>query len=426
MARQGIKAVHGGEKSRRGAKRSAPKRQQTRGSTASAACTLPAGQADAQTASLPSEECVHRSTSRQILVLYSGPARNNVRFAKRQAERAAAMIELIPHQPFDFDQTLRFVLSPPQLQNGRQFEPLLDHWVDGEYRRLMMAGGEPVLYGLSSCGGPGGHTLRLRILQGRKDAATLRRLRQAVENQFKLGFDLQPFYAMAQRDAVLARLSEHFAGMRIPQTPGVFEAVICAILEQQVNLSFAHKVKKWLIETYGAHTDFEERRYSAFPQPAALARATAPELRKLQISGPKARYLTGIARAVVEGSLDLEALVGQEPAAALRVLTAQKGVGDWTAHYVGMRALGHVDSLPAADVGLQKAIQFFYRLRKQPDAARVEKLARPWKGWRSYATFYLWLTYWKDASWRKQVQQEAAANAPRRRSRQSARATPTA
>ena len=87
-------------------------------------------------------------------------------------------------------------------------------------------------------------------------------------------------------------------------------------------------------------------------------------------------------------------------------LLEHKGVGPWTAHYVGLRALGHLDCLPAADVGLQKAIQRFYRLRRQPSAGRVEKLARNWSGWRSYATFYLWLTFWEDATWKEAFLQE--------------------
>ena len=39
-------------------------------------------------------------------------------------------------------------------------------------------------------------------------------------------------------------------------------------------------------------------------------------------------------------------------------------------------------------------------LRKQPSPDRVEKLAARWPGWRSYATFYLWLTYWEDREWK--------------------------
>jgi DNA-3-methyladenine glycosylase II len=98
--------------------------------------------------------------------------------------------------------------------------------------------------------------------------------------------------------------------------------------------------------------------------------------------------------------LDLEGLRDLDPALAHTRLMEQKGVGPWTAQYVGLRALGHLDCLPAADVGLQRVIRDLYGLRQQPSAAQVEKLAERWAGWRSYATFYLWLTYWEDRAWK--------------------------
>ena len=99
-----------------------------------------------------------------------------------------------------------------------------------------------------------------------------------VTRQFSTDLDLQPFYALAERDPVLRHLIVHFRGMRVPQAPHVFEILISAIIEQQVNLSFAHKVKKALIDTYGRAVEFEGRRYSAFPEPAALAITTPREL----------------------------------------------------------------------------------------------------------------------------------------------------
>ena len=81
-------------------------------------------------------------------------------------------------------------------------------------------------------------------------------------------------------------------------------------------------------------------------------------------------------------------------------------MGHWTAQYVGLRALGHLDCLPAADVGLQKVIHYFYGLRKRPTPERVQKMARAWRGWQSYATFYLWLTYWENAEWKSRVVEE--------------------
>jgi len=313
-----------------------------------------------------------------------------------------------PHQPFSFYHTLRFILSPPALLNGRQFAPLLDHFQDAEYRRVIDVAGQLVLYGVKEEKRGTGAALRIRLLAGATDSgpnsekyAEIRRvIQRQVERQFSTRLDLQPFYKLASSDPVLAALAAHFRGMRIPQAPTVFETIVCAIVEQQVNLSFAHQVKKALIETYGRFMDFEGRRYYAFPEPAALAITTPRELRRLQVSGPKARYITALSRLVLDGTLDLEGMRQAEPAASYEKLMELKGVGPWTAQYVGLRALGHLDCLPADDVGLQKAVQSLYRLRKQPSGARVAKIARRWAGWRSYATFYIWLTYWEDRNWK--------------------------
>lgn len=311
-----------------------------------------------------------------------------------------------PVEPFNLSLTLRFTLSPPALLTGREFAPLLDYFEDGEYRRVVDLGAQPVLYGIREEREGNGTALRLRVLAGSSDERASRQLEALARRQFSTDLDLQPFYRLAAADPVLARLTEHFRGMRIPQSVSPFETLISAILEQQVNLSFAHQVKQALIETYGSHVEFAGRRYNAFPEPAALAITTPRQLRRIQISGPKARYIIAIARAVLDGSLDLQGLRSLDPAAADAKLRAHKGVGAWTAQYVGLRALGHLDSLPAADMGLQKAIQRFYGLRKLPTPARVEQVARRWAGWRSYATFYLWLTYWEDRAWNERLAQD--------------------
>ena len=314
---------------------------------------------------------------------------------------------LVPvHEPFSLAKTLRFVLSPPKLLNGRRFDPLLDYYEETEYRRVAEISSNKILYGVSEEKSEGHTRLRVRVLSGLRDAWTLNELPSLVQRQFSTALDISPFYRLAKGDAVLSRLAQHFGGMRIPQATNVFETLVCAILEQQVNLTFAYQVKKALIETYGDFIEHQDRRYNAFPEPAALAIATTRELRRLQISAPKARYIIAIARAVLDGSLDLDGLRQVDPAAAVAKLRAHKGVGPWTAQYVGLRALGHLDSLPAADVGLQKAIQRFYSLRKQPGAARVVQMFRPWVGWRSYATFYLWLTFWEDRAWNDRLVQE--------------------
>ncbi len=317
-----------------------------------------------------------------------------------------------PRPPFNFRHTLRFNLGPPAQPNGREFQPLLDHFEDGEYRRVVELDGEPVLYGVREESGG----LVVRIIAGPSSSAAEAQIQDVVVRQFSPDLDLKRFYRQVAGDPVLSRLTRHFRGLRIPQSPNVFATVVSAILDQQVNLAFAFKVKKALVETYGDHVTYEGRRYSAFPTPAAIAILTPRELRKIQVSGPKARYIIALARDVLDGRLDLERLRGEEPSRAYTRLLEQKGIGPWTAFFVGLIALAHPDALPSADVGLQSAIHTLYGFRRRPSPARVERLARSWAGWRSYATFYLWMTYWQTPQWKEEFMRELKGieNATRR------------
>ena len=308
-----------------------------------------------------------------------------------------------PQQPFDFVRTLKFILSPPAALNRRVFEPLMEHFQDGEYRRAIRIDGRPVLYGVAEERTFGEPALKVRVVKGSSGRSVHQRVQQVVSRQFSTELDLTPFLKIARNDKVLSKLVDRFLGMRIPQAPTVYECVVCAILEQQVNLTFAHQVKRALVETYGETVEFKGQHYSAFPEPHTLASATPVDLRKLQISGPKARYIIGISRAVADGQVDLEGLRSVPSEEARIRLVEHKGIGPWTAEYVCLRALGKLDHLPSADVGLQKAVQAFYRLRKVPAPARVEQIGRKWAGWRSYATFYLWLTYWEQPEWKESL-----------------------
>jgi len=303
---------------------------------------------------------------------------------------------------------VRFLVSPRELRSRRRLTPLLDRIEDDEYRRLVLVRGEPVLYGVREVRHRRDVALRLRILAGPQDSETLREVREIVERQFSAHLNLRPFYELARADPVLRRLVHHFRGMRVPQALSVFEALLCAILEQHENGTLAHRAKKALIEAYGISVICQERQYYAFPEPAALAIATPRHLRRLHIPASKASDLVEVSRAVVDGTFELEALRDLEPADALARLQARRGVSLWAAQYVALRALGHLDCLLATDVGLQKAIQYCYGMPKTPSPAEVEQMGRAWAGWRSYATFYLWLTLWEDAPWQEQLARELA------------------
>jgi DNA-3-methyladenine glycosylase II len=72
------------------------------------------------------------------------------------------------------------------------------------------------------------------------------------------------------------------------------------------------------------------------------------------------------------------------------MLTQIKGIGRWTADMILIFRLLRPDILPVGDLGIVKAIQKAYGLRKPPDARRMLKIAEPWRPYRSVASWYLW------------------------------------
>jgi AraC family transcriptional regulator, regulatory protein of adaptative response / DNA-3-methyladenine glycosylase II len=85
------------------------------------------------------------------------------------------------------------------------------------------------------------------------------------------------------------------------------------------------------------------------------------------------------------GSLDLGAFRDLDDAVAK--LTALPGIGDWTAQYLAMRALGEPDAFPAGDLGVRQALQRSGRL---PSERETRERAERWRPWRAYAVLALW------------------------------------
>ena len=76
----------------------------------------------------------------------------------------------------------------------------------------------------------------------------------------------------------------------------------------------------------------------------------------------------------------------EEAVARLRQLA---GVGEWTAQYVAMRALGESDAFLASDIGLQRRAA---ESGRRPSAHKLLARAERWRPWRAYATLHLWMS----------------------------------
>jgi DNA-3-methyladenine glycosylase II len=234
--------------------------------------------------------------------------------------------------------------------------------------------------------------LNIRFLGESKPSKAIREVVASyVREWFDLDRDLRPFYSMAKEDPLLGPAVDSFYGLRIIGIHDLFEALCWGILGQQINLSFAYTLKRRLVEKFGRSVVHDGVTYWVFPSPNDIASLSPSELESLRMTKKKSEYLIGVAQLMVQGKLtkDLLVTVGSHQQAE-KTLVKIRGIGPWTANYVLMRCLRYPCAFPIDDVGLHNAIKQRLGKELKPSKDEILKLAVNWKGWESYATFYLW------------------------------------
>jgi DNA-3-methyladenine glycosylase II len=159
-----------------------------------------------------------------------------------------------------------------------------------------------------------------------------------------------------------------------------FEAVARAIVYQQLSGKAAGTI----------HGRFTALLSGNTPLAAQLLALSDEQLRGAGISRQKAGYLRDLATRTHNGSVPMDSLHDLPDEAIMEALTSIKGVGRWTAQMFLMFRLGRPDILPDLDLGVQKAIQKAYRLRKLPAPERVREIGAKWAPYRTIASWYLW------------------------------------
>ncbi len=162
--------------------------------------------------------------------------------------------------------------------------------------------------------------------------------------------------------------------------PG-FQTLVLFILEQQVSLASAA----------AAYARLEVRTGGVSPESVLMS--TEDELRADGFSRQKQGYVRDLAVALLEGDLDLDALAGLPDAGVRRVLTAQKGIGNWTADVYLLSCLRRPDLWPVGDRALQVAAAETLGLPAIPDPDGLAEIGETWRPDRSTAARILWHGY---------------------------------
>jgi DNA-3-methyladenine glycosylase II len=126
------------------------------------------------------------------------------------------------------------------------------------------------------------------------------------------------------------------------------------------------------------------------PTPAQLIAADPEALRTAGLSRAKVAYLRDLAVRIEDGELDLDHLSKMSDAQVSEQLTAVKGIGQWSTDMFLIFHLGRADVLAVGDLGIRRAVERAYRLKKIPDAKTLTRIGEPWRPYRSLACLYLW------------------------------------
>ena len=225
----------------------------------------------------------------------------------------------------------------------------------------------------------GGYAVRIVARPGGVDVEPHdSRTMEVVAHLLGAPFDLDAFYAFASDDVVLAPLVERLRGFRPPLQTDPFEALITSITAQQVSLFAAVAIRNRFVERFGVQVDGEW----AFPTRERIAAAEEHELVEVGFTRRKAEYAVALARA----DLDLDALSHEDDDAVRAAITAQRGLGPWTAEWFLARHLARPRAWPAGDLVLRKAAEDLYRVD-------VTELGRRLDPFQNLAAHYL-LTGW--------------------------------
>ncbi len=295
----------------------------------------------------------------------------------------SAQIEINPAPPFDFAAALAYL----RRSSSAVLERISD---DGVYRRAVTLVGQDVLLTMKSMGSIEAPRLQLTVRGEQVSPALLNEAERLMRLIFSLDEDPAGFYRIAQAEPVFGALVQRYYGLHPVMIVAPFEALIWAIIGQQINVSFARKLKHRLVELCGGHVTIKGENYPLMPTPQAIAALDPALLAANQFSRQKTSYVIGLAQAVVSGELDFAAVGGLPHDEAIAYLTRFHGLGRWTAEYVLMRGLGERDSIPAADMGLRIAMGRVYGLGRNATELEVREIAEQWAGWRGWAAFYWW------------------------------------
>lgn len=300
------------------------------------------------------------------------PSRLRTGVAKRQiaTPTGTSTLQLAYRPPYDWASLLEFL-------RARQIKEV-EHVTDEFYARTVRFGKHTGWIKVTHA--PEKNSLHVEVASSLTPAlpALLGRLR----NLFDLSARPDVIAKHLKRDQRLKAVVMKHPGLRVPGAFDGFEMAVRAILGQQITVKAATTVACRFADAFGARIDTPFPELSRLsPSTERIAKASVDDIAKLGIISARAKSIIALAQACFAGELQLDAVLN--PERAIQQLVKLPGIGQWTAHYIAMRALRWPDAFPKEDIAVRNKLGGV-------TAKKAEELSQAWRPWRSYAVLHIW------------------------------------
>ena len=288
-----------------------------------------------------------------------------------------------PVAPYDFELTA----GQPNYSRDQEFKT--EDYVDNSYIRLLDLGDKAALASVSSRGTPDKPELEVSLTGDDLTNHDIERAARQISWLLGCDQDLRPFYDAVADDLVLSEVVGQFYGYHNTRTASVFEALVQAVMGQQIATAVARIVRNLMVQHYGIRANIDQKEWYAFPRADSLATAEVEDLRQLKLSVRKSEYIKGIAQAALDSPDGFEGLHDLPDEEVISQMVALRGVGQWTAQWILVRALARPDGFPIGDLALRRTVASLYFDGAEINDQELLEFSQRWSPWRSYATAYL-------------------------------------
>ena len=165
-----------------------------------------------------------------------------------------------------------------------------------------------------------------------------------------------------------------------PAVDDPFTLIVRCIISQQISGKAAESISARLVQVAGGSPI----------SPKRLAKLTDEQYQACGVSGAKRRTFQALCDYAKANPSFLPGIATCEDDELREQLVSIKGIGPWTVDMFLMFGLGRMDVLPVGDYGVKSGVQKLFGLVALPKPAELERIAEPWKPYRSMAAWYVW------------------------------------